>query len=406
VSLAWDPWNDGKTKFSASWGRYYDKIFLAVPAAEAEPVLVNFNTRVASTIAFEPTFSYTTVDRNLQTPYQDEYSIAAEREIWQESSISLRYIHRSFKRQLQDININQVPGDYGRCLIPLSTGDATLQDSPGTGPVLDPYTNQYYQDTDPGVGDGRFDDCTGDNVFAVNDPGGEGGSPTVARADGVPDLYVLNPGWGDIFQIGNSNNAQYDGIILEFVRRQYKNWQMEASYTWSKATGNGEDYQLILGDDRSTLEDEKGYQSYDVRNALKVNATAIVAGGVRIGGSVQWQTGLPYSILLRRTSDSTALPYYNFGGNKFQSVRTVYPTHQRNDQRNAAAWNFDAKVVKEFNLPKGMNLQLTAEIFNLFGQNTYIVYNTNSKTGQQVNGTNDAYRRFGRQYQLGMRLAF
>jgi hypothetical protein len=53
-----------------------------------------------------------------------------------------------------------------------------------------------------------------------------------------------------------------------------------------------------------------------------------------------------------------------------------------------------------------VSLQLTAEIFNLFGENTYVIYNPYTKTGQQLNEANDAYRRFGRQYQVGMRLAF
>jgi hypothetical protein len=405
LSVAWDPWSDGKTKISGSWGRYYDKIFLAVPASEAEPVLVTFNTDVSPAVSFEPTFSYTTVDRNLKTPYQDEWSVAFEREVWLESSVSLRYIHRSFQRQLQDININQAPGDYGRCRIPPSPTLPSLVASPGVGTVVDPYTGLPYEDTDPGDGDGRVDDCLGETVLFYPDGPGGPNQPTYQRGDGIPDLYILNPGWGDIFQIGNYNTARYDGITVEFVRRQYKNWQMEASYTWSKATGNGEDYNLLLGNDRSTLQDEPGYQSYDVRHALKVNATAIVPGGVRLGGAVQWQSGLPYSILLRRTSAASAPPDYPIG-HTFYSVRTVYPTGRRNDQRNSVAWNFDAKIAKEFDLSKGMSLQLTAEIFNLFGENTYVVYNTATKTGQQINGTNDAYRRFGRQYQVGMRLAF
>ena len=64
------------------------------------------------------------------------------------------------------------------------------------------------------------------------------------------------------------------------------------------------------------------------------------------------------------------------------------------------------KLVKDFNLPKGMNLQLDVDIFNLLNDDTYSVYNTFLKSGQQINGTNDATRRFGRTYQLGMRLAF
>jgi hypothetical protein len=180
---------------------------------------------------------------------------------------------------------------------------------------------------------------------------------------------------------------------------------MEASYTLSKATGDGEDFNLALGDDRSTLNDEKGYQSFDVRHAFKFNATAITPWGFRLGGAVNWQSGLPYSLLIRRVSSTTSLPTYHFG-QVYTSQRIAYPTHQRNDQRNGSAWNFDAKIVKEMNMGKGMNLQLTAEVFNLFGENTYTVYNNFTKSGQQLNGTNDATRRFGRQYQLGMRLAF
>ena len=81
-------------------------------------------------------------------------------------------------------------------------------------------------------------------------------------------------------------------------------------------------------------------------------------------------------------------------------------THQRNDQRNPTALNFDAKIAKEMNLPKGMNLQLDASIFNLLNEDTYSVYNNFTKSGQQVNGRNEDTRRFGRTYQIGMRLAF
>jgi hypothetical protein len=123
---------------------------------------------------------------------------------------------------------------------------------------------------------------------------------------------------------------------------------------------------------------------------------------------VNWQSGIPYSLVVRNQSPSEPLPSYNDAvPNKFfLSPRTRYPTLQRNDQRNGSAWNFDANLVKEISLPKGMNLQLQAKIFNLFGENTYIVYNTFTKLGEQVNGTDDATRRFGRQYEVGMRLAF
>ena len=387
LTIGWDPWNDGKTKFSFSAGRFYDKIFLGVVTSETEPVLANFPVEAgAQDVTFTPTYGYSAVDRNLQTPYSDEYSFAVERTFWQENTISLTYIHRNFKNQLQDTNINQIVGDYGSCL---------------TTPVNGTYVG--------GAPDGILDDCTGNETFITLIP--PGGTEPVTQSkqepDGVADFYILNPAWGDIFLIGNSNAAKYDGLTLEFVRRQYKNWQMEASYTWSKATGDAEDFNLALGDDRSTLEDEKGYLSYDRRHSLKVNATCLTPWGFRVGGTALWESGLPYSLLFRNTSQSNTLPpYEDVITQPFTSVRTRYKTHQRNDQRNPSAWLFNVKLVKEINLPKGMNLQLDAEIFNLLGDNTYSVYNLFLNSGQQVNGTNEATQRFGRTYQLSMRLAF
>ena len=416
LSIGWDPWNDGKTKFSVSAGRFYDKIFLGVVTTESEPVLATFlvSTRpdgsLDSNVNLEPAFGYSYVDRGLKTPYNDEYSFKAERTFLQENTISLTYIHRNFKDQLQDVNVNQVPGDWGRCFVALGPQDEPLTPSLGTGTYTDPYTGLVYEDTDPGVGDGVIDDCIG-NIIEL-DAGDDGGSAPsgaairVQRPDSIADFYVLNPAWGDIFKIGNLNTSKYDGVTLEYVRRQYKNWQMEASYTWSKAYGDAEDFNLALGDDRSTLQDERGYLSFDRRHSVKVNATCLTPWGFRLGGSAQWESGLPYSILYRDTSASTTLPAYAEFGQTFTSVRTRYVTHQRNDQRNPSAWNFDAKITKEINLPKGMNLQLDANIFNLLNEDTYSVYNNFTKSGQQINGTNDATRRFGRTYQVGMRLAF
>jgi hypothetical protein len=411
LSIGWDPWNDGKTKFSLSVGRFYDKIFLGVITTEMEPVLANFSAEGGdTTVTFEPSFSYSAVDRNLKTPYNDEYSFAVERTFMQENTISLTYIHREFKNQLQDVNINQVPGDYGRCAVQQRAADPALVGSLGINTITDPYTGEVYQDNDPGVGDGRIDDCTGEQItIDTSDPGGNNAPSaieTLNRPDTIADFYVLNPAWGDIFLIGNNNASKYDGVTIEFVRRQYKNWQMEASYTWSKATGDAEDFNLALGDDRSTLEDEKGYLSFDRRQSFKVNATCLTPWGFRIGGTANWESGLPYSLLFRSSSASESLPLYDGFKQTFTSQRIRYTTGQRNDQRNPSAWLFNAKLVKEINLGKEMNLQLDFEIFNLLNDDTYSVYNRFLKSGQQINGTNDATRRFGRTYQVGMRLAF
>jgi hypothetical protein len=59
----------------------------------------------------------------------------------------------------------------------------------------------------------------------------------------------------------------------------------------------------------------------------------------------------------------------------------------------------NVNAAKEFNLKGGLNLQLRAEIFNLFNKdNLTILANTNE--------SNAWFRDFGRSFQLSTRLAF
>ena len=62
-------------------------------------------------------------------------------------------------------------------------------------------------------------------------------------------------------------------------------------------------------------------------------------------------------------------------------------------------WNINVNAAKEFNLKRGMNLQLRAEIFNLLNEDTMTIL-ANS------NEANVWFRDFGRSFQLSTRLAF
>ena len=87
-------------------------------------------------------------------------------------------------------------------------------------------------------------------------------------------------------------------------------------------------------------------------------------------------------------------------------VRQYYPTGARNDGRNRPYWDFNVRAARELELPRGMLLQMSLEVFNLLNEGTYIIYNDETEQGLVFNGINEAYRRFGRQYQLGMKLSF
>jgi len=436
LSMAWSPWSNGKTVFRASGRRYYNNIPLTIPLEELEPALTTIEYRVdlkSGTSALEgniaPVPTITAVDRNLKTPYQDEFSIAMERLLWAETSLNVRYVSRKYRDQLQDFNFNLGTGDYGRCHLASGFDPRTLEPSPGISDpddqstwLTDILTGELYMDTDPGGGDGRLDDCAGDRIVApepLEDPcAGDPlckNVPFLERPDKVTDLYVQNPAWGDIFLVGNFNRIDSTSYIVELVRRQYRSWEMNASYTWSKAKGDGEDYEDTNGDDPSLRADAYGYQAYDQRHVVKFNATTITPWGVRLGTTSTWQSGLPYSLLTQKAAlDVLGLdPVAQANGqpavgvaNPGIHVRQAYTTGQRNDQRNDSYWTVDLKATKELRLGKRFNMQLSAEIYNLLDDRTYQIYNPFQERGQQVNGVNDARYRIGRQWQMGMRLTF
>src|SRR6185295_5771797 len=125
LAFSWDPWTDVKTKVFATWGRYYDKLFLSTIVGEKGPdYLARYYNLdpdgVDATVVFGPLAyggtpnhyigrfisksapSATQVDRRLRTPFSDELTLGFEREIAPEVSLAVPYINRRFRDQLQD----------------------------------------------------------------------------------------------------------------------------------------------------------------------------------------------------------------------------------------------------------------------------------------------------------------
>ena len=394
VAVAWDPGGKGKSKVAVTAGRYYGTISLDVPLVEEDPVTATIPLKAIksplsrdwSNLSFssgiDPAANAHVVDRGLRPPYQDEMTASFEREISPEVVARVAIISRRFRDQLQDVNINHHTGDYGRC------------------------SHRYFP-TQPwivGPPDGVPDDCDGVLVYDRSQFFPQ--QPPFHQSDGYLDSYVYNPGWGAIDSVGNVNAARYEGIVLEVTRRQYRNWQMQASYTWSRAIGDAEAFSSYVGDDPGNRDSEGGSLAYDQRHVVRINATTITPWGFRFGAATSWMSGLPYSILqVTSSADSIPLDYPStFSGGI--RTRTRYPTFRRNDQRNRPSLTLNVKLDKEFNLSGGQNLQVSLEVFNLLNDRNYVVYNPQLGYGRQVNGQNDATVAPGRQCQLGLRLAF
>ena len=389
LALSWDPWADGRTKVFASWGRYFDKLFLGTIVGEEGPDFFTRyylydeagfsgaipNSNLGRMISKAPP-SITQVDRSLQTPWSDELIVGFEREIAPEVALSVRYLDRRFRGQLQDLDVNHTQR-------------------------IDPVT-------------GEPADVLGLLEFSAGTSGQDTAPP---RSDGLPDLYLQNFFFNQVLRVGNYNEARYRAIEIEMRRRLSRRWEMQASYIYSRAVGSAEDFQSRLGNDPSTLESEFGYLDYDQRHVVKLNAATFLPGDWQIGAALSWSSGLPYSIISRffAVDDVNYLQFRTrYGYTARVAGAWKYVPVRRNSLRNDAVLDINLRVRKTVAIGR-IPGSLFVEIFNVLNTDDLRLYNYLPHEADASNQNDatpltrlqlDGVRRFGRRIQLGLQFEF
>jgi len=255
---------------------------------------------------------------------------------------------------------------------------------------------------------GNFLDAVGNLQVPSN------GSAGIRTGDAVPDLYIYNFFFNQIFRLGNFNTSEYKGIELVISKRLSRKWQMDASYTYARAQGAAEDFTSALGDDPATLAYEYGYLNFDQRHVIRLNGSTFLPGDWTVGGVLQWSSGLPYSVV----TTSFSLDNFDFGQNRTlfgqagvdrsdpDNPRVVFVGENRNDRRNPSILNIDLQASKAFVMGP-LNSKVFFTIENVLNTddltiNTYEPDNPNRAGNLQL----DAERRFGRRYGLGFQFEF
>ncbi len=409
LSVSWDPWNDTKTKVSGSWGRYYGSTFLAPLVNELGPDF--FSDRFAidtfgfkQTLGFETGFTITEVDRNLKRQYSDEWTLRFEREVAPETSVIARYVNRRYRNQFQDIDVNRRAVYYDELL--------------NNRPVL---FNSFARCDRIG----EFADCTGDlQLLGVSDPEFGRAGELIPVPDGFADVELVSPMFSSVYLLGNFNESEYQAYILELVRRFYRNWEFRASYTWSTSFGQADTYGSALGDDVTNQDDERGPLSTDQRHVLTLFGRVFIPrwGGYRVGGVLQYESGLPYSITEQRSvlDLPTELTGLDLGRRDPASVargytvlRFLFPTGARNDHRNQPFWTLNLNFQKEFEI-KDVRASVQLNIYNALNDRTLqifgirrVTFGADPRTGEIESFERPiAIRRFGRQFELLFRANF
>jgi outer membrane receptor protein involved in Fe transport len=359
--LSWDPWSDSRTKIFINWSRFYDKLFLGtvVPEQGPDDVFRSYfpdpdgltdggvpNNGLGQVIS-KSTPSGHQVDRGLQTPFSDELTAGFEREIAPEVALRITYISRKYRQQLQDIDVNH-----------------SLRFDAQGNPL----------------------DVLG-QILAVDAPQSRGASARLS--DGRPDLFIHNYFFNQIFRVGNFNEARYRALELQLTRRLSRRWQLDGSYTYSRALGAAESFRSDLGTDPSTTESEFGYLDYDQRHVVKVNLMTFLPGDWRLGSTLSWGSGLPFSIV------DEFLAYDSID---FAQFRRRYVRLHRNTERNHAFYNIDVRAEKALVLDR-LNSKLYLTVDNLLNTDDLTVYALRSEAV-------DASRRFGRRFQVGFQIEF
>ena len=402
LGVSWDPKGDGRTKLFSAWGRYYDRLFLNTIVGEQglekvqryyvldrdsiDPVMNQAGTRVGvnpdhqfgAVISASPP-SVTQVDRGLATPFCDEWILGIEREIAPETALSVRAVQRRYRDQLQDVDINH-----------------EVRINPATGEPSD-----YF------------------GLATLVDPGDPDDPPFLNPVpDGRPDLFIRNPFYNQVLRVGNFNTARYGALEVELRRRASRRWQMQGSYTYSRARGSAEDFQSRLGNDPSTTQSEYGYLDFDQRHVVKANAAFYLPGDWQIGVSTQWASGLPYSIVSR----FLALDNYDnqqfrtlYGFTDVENGQLHFNSMSRNSERNGSTFNLDTSARKNFVWGR-TTWAVSLEIFNLLNRDELRVhtFEPSRTTGFDAGSATlissplqlDAERPFGRRFQVGFQFSF
>jgi hypothetical protein len=396
LSVSWDPWSSGRTRLFATWGRYYDKLFLSTLIGEEGPDTINRyylfndvdgvngngtpNLGIGQLLSKAPP-SATQIDRGLETPFSDEFTVGFEREIAPEVALGVRFVERKYRRQLQDIDVNHTLryGEDGRPL--------DLIGALGSGALTG----------------GRLD-------------------PGVRLPDGRPDLYIYNFFFNQILRIGNYNEARYRALEIEVVKRLSRRWELLGSYTYSRARGAAEEFASRLGNDPSTIESEYGYLDFDQRHVVKLSGMTYLPRDWQLGMAATWSSGLPYSNVSR---------FFALDSAGYQQYRTVYGSTQRtgdgntfefvpeprNVHRNEAILDLNLRARKAFVIGRTAAAAFI-EVFNVLNTDDLVIRTYEPDRPQDAGPVTpeagglagplqvDGVRRFGRRFQIGLQIDF
>lgn len=316
------------------------------------------------------------VSPQFRVPYVLEASLQVEREIFQNTTLSVGTIWNRGVHLLSgsayDLNLNPIPGTTTYIVCPPGTASAP---------------------------------CSGQTITL---PNMDNGLLTEGR---------INPNLGQINELISPGQNQYNSLFVQLQRRMTKGLMLQFAYTLAKSTmRNGMDF-----NDQFNFSNTVGPSLLDQRNNIAFAAvyepnlnrfTSSQTGRALLSGwtlstVMKFASGRPYAALLAPACTSSTLSFGNCNGANDNLNDTAF----NQDTANTAAgingagptpgiglnsyygpWleKIDLKFARSFSIKENKQLQLQVEVFNLLNHANFYVQNGNGINQLQYNpiGTN------------------
>lgn len=223
---------------------------------------------------------------------------------------------------------------------------------------------------------------TATTTFTVNGGPLDGQTLTVPRFTGTRP----NTNFGGITEIRDTIGSDYYGLVLQANRRLTKGLQFQASYTFSKATDNGQTSQTFTNPNVPLnpfdLDAERGTSNLDIPHRFVASAVyapgtlfglgrgsnfgRAIFGGFTIAPIVTIQSGTPYSFGVSGSLPTGAVGVSS--GILGAGGASRLPNFERNTNRLPYVFNVDLRLSRRFRLTETANIEVFAEAFNLFNR--------------------------------------
>jgi len=194
--------------------------------------------------------------------------------------------------------------------------------------------------------------------------------------DGRP-TYVDGEEYDDfdqIIQFFSDAEQEYRSVILQGRKRFADNWFLDFSYTWSESKDHDSNERSVSSSsdfpqDQFDLSYSWGYSNFDATHKFVTNFGWQLPLNFMVSGIYTWRSGFPYSA--RDSNDNNGDGYRNETA-MVEVSPGVWELFDRNTERQPDFTTFDLRLSWTANLGKRMQVELIAEVFNLFDSSNWL----------------------------------